>query len=55
VIAGEDERTFPRAWVEDLAARIRDARLVRIAGAAHISNMERPEAFNRAVLEFLGV
>lgn len=55
VIAGEDERTFPRAWVEDLATRIREARLVRIPGAAHISNMERPEAFNRALLQFLGV
>lgn len=55
VIVGEEERTFPRAWMEDLAARIRGARLVRIAGAAHISNMERPQEFTRAVLEFLGV
>jgi len=55
VIVGEEERTFPRAWAEDLAARIRGARLVRIAGAAHINNMERPQEFNRAVLEFLGL
>jgi 3-oxoadipate enol-lactonase len=55
VIAGEQERTFPLTWVEDLAARIGGARLVRIPGAAHISNMEQPEAFNRAVLDFLGV
>ena len=55
VITGEQERTFPRAWTEDLAVRIRGARLVRIAGAAHISNMERPEQFNRAVIDFLGV
>ena len=43
------------AWMEELAARIRGARLVRIPGAAHISNLERPQEFNRAVLEFLGV
>lgn len=55
VIAGAGDRTVPLAAIEALAARIRGARLVRIAGAAHISNMERPQEFNRAVLEFLGV
>ena len=55
VIAGEGDRTVPYAAMEELAARIHGARLVRIPGAAHISNMERPQEFNRAVLEFLGV
>jgi pimeloyl-ACP methyl ester carboxylesterase len=55
VIAGAEERTFPLAWVEDLAQRIRGARLVTIPGAAHLCNMERPREFNRAVLDFLGV
>jgi 3-oxoadipate enol-lactonase len=55
VLVGEGDRTFPLAWMEEPAARIRGARLVRIAGAGHISNMERPQEFNRAVLEFLGV
>ena len=55
VIAGEGDRTVPLASMEELAKRIRGARLVRIPGAAHISNMERPQEFNRAVLEFLGV
>lgn len=53
VIAGEAERTLPLPLIEDLAARIRGARLVRIPGAGHISNLERPQEFNRAVLEFL--
>jgi pimeloyl-ACP methyl ester carboxylesterase len=55
VVAGAAERTFPLAWVESLAQRIRGARLVTIPGAAHLCNMERPREFNRAVLEFLGV
>jgi pimeloyl-ACP methyl ester carboxylesterase len=55
VIAGEQERTFPLAWVENLAAGIRGARMSRIAGAAHLCNMERPQEFNRVLLEFLAV
>jgi len=54
VIVGEADRTLPLAAMEDLATRIRGARLVRIPGAGHISNMERPQEFNRAVLDFLG-
>jgi pimeloyl-ACP methyl ester carboxylesterase len=55
VVVGEGDRTFPMAWMEALAERIRGARLVRIPGAGHISNMERAQEFNRAVLAFLGV
>jgi len=29
--------------------------VVRLPGVAHISNMEHPEEFNRALLAFLGV
>ena len=53
VIVGEEDRVTPPPLSEDLAARITGARLLRIAGAGHISNVERPQAFNRAVLEFL--
>lgn len=55
VVIGEQDRTFPMAWMEDLATRIRGARVTRLGGAAHLSNMERPREFNRAVLDFLGV
>jgi len=55
VVVGEGDRTFPLEWMEEPAARIRGARLVRIAGAGHISNMERPREFNDALLGFLGV
>jgi pimeloyl-ACP methyl ester carboxylesterase len=55
VVAGEADRTFPLEWMTALADGIRGARLVRLAGAGHISNMERPQEFNRAVIDFLGV
>jgi pimeloyl-ACP methyl ester carboxylesterase len=55
VVIGEGDRTFPMPLMEDVAQRIRGARMVRIAGAGHLCNMERPQEFNRAVLEFLGV
>ena len=55
VIAGDQERTLSLPAMHDLATRIRGARLLRLAAAAHLSNMECPQEFNRAVLEFLGV
>lgn len=55
VVVGEQDRTFPLDWMIDLANGIRGARLARLAGAGHLSNMERPQQFNRAVLEFLGL
>ena len=53
VVVGEEDRVTAPALSEDLAARIPGARLVRIPGAGHISNIERPREFNRAVLDFL--
>src|SRR5262249_52406684 len=47
VVVGEHDRVTPPPLSEDLAARIPGARLVRIAGAGHISNVERPSEFNR--------
>jgi 3-oxoadipate enol-lactonase len=55
VVVGDGDRTFPAAPMEALAQRIRGARLVRLAGAGHLCNLERPQEFNRAVLEFFGV
>ncbi|MGH8013966.1 MAG: alpha/beta fold hydrolase [Candidatus Binataceae bacterium] len=36
-----------------MAARISGAELTIIESAGHLSNIERPEAFNRAVIDFL--
>jgi 3-oxoadipate enol-lactonase len=53
VVVGDEDRVTPPFLSDDLVAAIPGARLHHIAGAGHISNIERPEAFNRAVLEFL--
>lgn len=53
VIVGELDRLTPPADAEAMAAAIADARLVRIAGAAHLANLEAPDAFDQALLSFL--
>lgn len=53
VIVGEEDSLTPPAEAERLAAALPSATLRRIAGAGHLSNLEQPEAFNAALLEFL--
>ena len=53
VIVGADDAPFLKA-ADYMAAKIPDSRLVVLSGAGHASNLDRPEAFNAAVLEFLG-
>ncbi len=53
VIAGAEDTVTPLQDAELMRGEIRGARLVAIAGAAHLSNFEQPDAFNRAVREFL--
>lgn len=52
VIAGEADLSTPPALGELVRDRVPGARLVTLP-AAHISNVEQADAFNRAVLEFL--
>jgi len=53
VIVGEDDRVTPPVCSEELAAGIRGARLARIPGGGHITSMEFPREFNRALADFL--
>ena len=41
------------ALAKRLAAEIPDARMEKIAGAAHVPSLERPQEFDRLVLAFL--
>jgi pimeloyl-ACP methyl ester carboxylesterase len=53
VVVGDRERPSIAASCEALAATIPNARLVVLRGVGHMSNMEDPQAFNTAVLDFL--
>jgi 3-oxoadipate enol-lactonase len=53
VIGSTEDTLYPLSVAEDMARRIPGARLVIIEGAGHLSNLERPQEFNRAVAEFL--
>lgn len=52
VAGAEDEITPPRE-LESMAAALPDARLRIIEGAGHVPPMERPDAFNAALADFL--
>jgi 3-oxoadipate enol-lactonase len=53
VMVGEADPITTRADAEAMVAKIAGAELELIAGAAHLSNVEQPEAFNAAVRRFL--
>lgn len=53
VLAGALDRVTPPALAREIAARIPGAELAILPGAGHLSNMEAPEAFDRAVVDFL--
>jgi 3-oxoadipate enol-lactonase len=53
VLVGSEDALTPPAMSETLATGIAGARLVKIPGAGHLSNLEQPAAFNAAVRSFL--
>jgi pimeloyl-ACP methyl ester carboxylesterase len=53
IVAGEADAPSVSAG-KALAAALPRARLVVVAGAGHVVNLERPEAFNQALIAFLG-
>lgn len=53
VIAGELDNIVPWVYQERLLRRLPQARLVRIPGSRHASNIDQPEAVNLAMMEFL--
>jgi pimeloyl-ACP methyl ester carboxylesterase len=54
VVVGEEDVLTPPPNSETLARGIRGARLVRIAGAGHLSSLERPDVFTAELTTFLG-
>jgi pimeloyl-ACP methyl ester carboxylesterase len=53
IVVGEEDPITPPADAERMAAAIRGATLVKIAGAAHASNFEKAAEVNRAVAAFV--
>lgn len=54
VVVGEEDAITPPADAQRIASGIANATLVQLAGASHLSMMEKPQEFNAAVVEFLG-
>lgn len=53
ILAGSEDTLTPVAEAETLCAGTRGAHLRVIEGAGHLSNIERPEDFNAALIEFI--
>jgi 3-oxoadipate enol-lactonase len=53
-IAGAQDPATPQVHLEAIAGGIPDARLEVLDGAAHLANVERPEAVTRLILEHCG-
>jgi 3-oxoadipate enol-lactonase len=53
VISADDDPSTPPVHQEEIASRIAGARLERIPDAAHLANVQHPEAFDRLVLEHM--
>ncbi|MND07904.1 Proline iminopeptidase [compost metagenome] len=54
IVVGEDDALTPVSEARAMHAAIPGSRLEIVAGAGHLSNMERPAAFNHVLSEFLG-
>ena len=53
VIVGEDDPGTPVAMAREIHAALPSAELAILRSAAHLSNLEQPEEFNRVLLGFL--
>jgi pimeloyl-ACP methyl ester carboxylesterase len=53
VIVGTEDKISPPAEMAEIASAIPGARLVEIAGAGHLSNLERPNEFSSAIAHFI--
>ncbi len=53
VLVGQADQVSPSDEMRTIAAAIPRARFVEIPGAGHLSNLEAPDAFNQAAVDFL--
>jgi 3-oxoadipate enol-lactonase len=53
VIVGKDDQVTPVAMAEDIHRAMPGSELAVLPAAAHLSNLEQPEAFNQVLVGFL--
>ncbi|HWM43044.1 MAG TPA: alpha/beta fold hydrolase [Burkholderiales bacterium] len=53
VVAGEEDTVYPPELAREMAQRIPGAELLMFERTGHLANLEQPERFNKAVLDFL--
>lgn len=53
-VVGQHDEVTPPARAEEMARGVPHGKLVVLAGAGHLSSLEQPEDFNRALLGFMG-
>lgn len=53
IISGDQDKLTPTKWAADLNESISNSELVVIQGTGHLTMLERPEAFNQLLEEFL--
>jgi pimeloyl-ACP methyl ester carboxylesterase len=53
IVAGDEDAIMPMAEAKAMQSAIRGSTLEVITGTGHLSNLERPAAFNHVVSEFL--
>jgi len=54
ILVGEEDPGTPVAASQVIHQQIKGSDLVILKSAAHLSNIEQSDAFNAAVLDFLG-
>lgn len=53
VLVGDDDQLTPPSLAREMAAGIRGSRLVVVPECGHLSTLERPEAVNSALIEWM--
>ena len=53
VVTGDEDRVYPPELAQRMAQRIPGAELVVLEACGHLSNLEQPERFNEALLDFV--
>ena len=53
IIVGEEDHGTPPEMAHAIHENLPGSELLVIKSAAHLSNVEQPQVFNRAVIEFL--